>query len=447
MGLRDRLAALLTPIPAYEDRDYWPFANVNGHTYPIPLLNQTLQGTREEIGGDFEGLAYGAYRGDGIVFACMQARMALFAEARFMFRQLRSGTPGELFSGPELDILRTPWPNGTTGDLLSRMIQDVDLGGNAFVARRPGNRLARLRPSWVDIVLTEDTGNLDALPLGYVYHPGGRYSGRDPVVLQRSEVAHFAPTPDPIAQYRGMSWLVALLYEIEADKAATAHKLAYFVNGATPNLVVTKIPGATPQAFAEWVEKFSGKHKGVRNAYETMFLSGEADAKVVGNDMAQIDFKVTQGAGETRIAAAAGTPPVVVGLSEGMQGSSLNAGNFQSAMRRFADVTMRPLWRNAAGSLATLVQVPKAAELWYDDRAIPALKDDIKDAAEVQQLNASAVRQYVDAGFDPDAVIDAVNAGDLSRLRGSHSGLFSVQLQPPQPNGPPVTAPVPEVPA
>jgi hypothetical protein len=53
------------------------------------------------------------------------------------------------------------------------------------------------------------------------------------------------------------------------------------------------------------------------------------------------------------------------------------------------------------------------------------------DQAEILKSDASTVRQLVDAGFDPDAVIDAVKAGDLSRLLGAHSGLYSVQLQPP----------------
>jgi phage portal protein BeeE len=55
---------------------------------------------------------------------------------------------------------------------------------------------------------------------------------------------------------------------------------------------------------------------------------------------------VTQGAGETRIAAAAGVPPVIVGLSEGLQAATYS--NYSQARRRFADGTMRPLWRNAA---------------------------------------------------------------------------------------------------
>jgi hypothetical protein len=148
-----------------------------------------------------------------------------------------------------------------------------------------------------------------------------------------------------------------------------------------------------------------------------------------------MDFKVVQGAGESRMAAAAGVPPVVVGFSEGLAGSSLNAGNFGQAMRRFADLTVRPWWADAFASLATIMPPPAGSELFYDDADIPALKDDIKDAAEVQSLNAAAIRQLIDAGFNPESVVDAVNAGDLKRL--THSGLYSVQLQPPMPDGPP----------
>jgi len=103
-------------------------------------------------------------------------------------------------------------------------------------------------------------------------------------------------------------------------------------------------------------------------------------------------------------------------------------------MRRFADLTGRPWWSSAFASLATIIPTRPASELSYDDRYIPALRVDVKDAAEVQALNAQAVRQYVDAGFVPDSVVDAINAGDIKRLK--HSGLYSVQLQLPVPEQP-----------
>jgi len=38
-------------------------------------------------------------------------------------------------------------------------------------------------------------------------------------------------------------------------------------------------------------------------------------------------------------------------------------------------------------------------------------------------------------GFTPESAVAAVNAQDITLLK--HSGLTSVQLQPPMPNGPP----------
>jgi hypothetical protein len=44
--------------------------------------------TEEGIGSDFAGLVNGAYKANGIVFACELTRMALFSEARFQWRRM-----------------------------------------------------------------------------------------------------------------------------------------------------------------------------------------------------------------------------------------------------------------------------------------------------------------------------------------------------------------------
>ena len=208
-------------------------------------------------------------------------------------------------------------------------------------------------------------------------------------------------------------------------------KLAFFEKGATPNMVVQldkdSAASQTTEAFARWVDEFKKKEPRGRDAYKTMYLGAGADVTVVGSDLKQLDFKMTQGAGETRIAAAAGVPPVIVGLSEGLQAATYS--NYGQARRRYADLTMRPLWRNIAGSLASMFPVPVGAEMWYDDRDIPFLQEDRKDASEIAQMQAATIRTLVDAGYLPDSVIESVNNEDWSRLQ--HSGLYSVQLQEP----------------
>lgn len=382
---------------------------------------------------DFEAAVRFAYKRNGPVFALMLVRQLVFSEARFQFRQIRNGRPGELFGTQALEPLETPWTGGTTGKLLSRFIQDGDLNGNGFVTNYNPGRLKRLRPDWVIIVTaSEEEPHLagDAIDgdlVGYGYAPQGNWD--NPVFLLPDQVAHFAPIPDPEFHFRGMSWLTPVVREITADSAATSHKLKFFENGATPQLVVSYDKEITPENFAKFKAAMDAAHVGVDKAYSTLFLGGGADVTVAGKDLHQLDFKVTQGAGESRLAAAAGVPPSIVGFSEGLAGSSLNAGNYTAARRRFADATMRPLWREAAGALSTLIDVPAGAELWYDERDVAFLREDSKDAAEIAGVKSRTIRQLTDAGFEPTSVIAAVEADDFSLLR--HTGLYSVQLQKP----------------
>jgi hypothetical protein len=69
----------------------------------------------------------------------------------------------------------------------------------------------------------------------------------------------------------------------------------------------------------------------------------------------------------------------------------------------------------------------------------------------VNSQDAGTINTLISAGFNPDDAVDAVTAGDLSRLRGKHTGLVSVQLQEPgaqdQPAAPPANGTVPSAPA
>jgi hypothetical protein len=404
----------------------------NGSQYTVVGQSQ------EDIAPNYSGIAQLAYKTDPVVFACVTVRQLLLSEARFAFRERRNGRPGNLFTTADLVPLEEPWPGATTGDLIARMELDASLAGNWFGTNRYGG-VRTLRPDWVTLIVGSNEssdvaiGDPEAEVVGYVYHPGGRGGGRDPVAFLPEEVAHYAPHPDPIAHFRGMSWITSVIREVMADKAATDHKLSFFENAATPNLHVSvDVPDL--DSYEAFVEKFREKHESVANAYKTLFTTKAVEVHPVGSNLQQMDFKVTQGAGETRIAAAARTPPVLVGLSEGLQGSSLNAGNFEASMRSFTDMFARPEWRNMAGSLARIMVVPPGAELWYDDRDIPALKEDIRKAGERMQADSTAISTFVMAGFDPASAVDAVGSGDLSRLKPI-PGFTSVQLQPGGPNG------------
>jgi hypothetical protein len=402
-----------------------------------PLLGSTGRPDREQIEHDYLGYAAGIYKRNGPVFALMDIRAKVFSEATFQFRRRRGGRPGELFGTDGLARLEEPWPGGTTGDLLARMIQDADLAGNSFWAWRSG-RVRRLRPDRVTIVLGSESKPdedmpagyipLDVTVLGYIYSPQ-RLGSDDDVLLLPSQVAHFAPIPDPEALYRGMSWLTPVLRDIASDSAAIRHKQKFFENAAMPSLAVRLDPAVKPDMFKRFMAAMDEAHKGVENAFKTLYFGGGADIIPLTYDLQKLDFKNVTGGGETRLASVAGVPPVIAGFSEGLAGSSLNAGNYNAAKRRFVDATMRPLWRNVAGSLAPLVPVPSGSQLWIDDRDIPFLREDAKDAAEIFRTRAETINALVREGFTAESAKAAVAAEDETLL--VHSGLVSVQLQAP----------------
>lgn len=406
--------------PLQQDPFFW-FMN-----YPMFGLNQTLETDKEVTPKDFEGYVQYAYKQSGVVFACEYVRLSVFSEARLMYRQLNRGEPGDLFTTSTLTPLRHP------GKLLSKALLHADFGGNAFIRKD----LKLLRPDWVDIVLGVDNpdpdidlvDDPDAEVVGYLYHPGGRRAQTEPIPYGVDEVAHWAPIPDPLYRWKGMSWMTPVVRDVVGDKQAVTHKNKFYEKGATPNMVI-KGHWTDPDKLREWTKLFREQHEGAANAYKSLILGEGMDATVVGRDFQQIDFKAVQGASETRIAAASGVGAVVAQLSEGLQGSSLNAGNYQAARRRVADVLFRPLWRDFCATCEQIVAVPRNAELWYDERDISFLQEDLKDAAEIQHQRAQTVRTLLDAGYEADTVVPAVDNDDFTLLE--HSGLFSVQLQPP----------------
>ncbi len=468
MGILERIAANRRPARADVSRmsvDQWinnslipSYFQYDGVGYQYGLRT-TMSGQKvQQVSNTLPGYA-NALRACPPAFAAQMVRALVLGQMRFTWRNLPSHptTPRRTFGSAALGILERPWPGATTQDLVSTMEWHAGLAGTAYVVRQ-GDRLRVLRPDWCgliygsesdpeDMAITAHDGTL----LGLVYQNGGLWggSGTEPVAFLPDEFAMWSPIPDPERPGLGQSWITAALTDIRSDMAATTHKLNFFTNGATPNMVVSGIPAATPEQFMEAVQMLEARHTGLANAYKTLYLTAGADAKVVGSDLKQLDFKATQGAGETRIAMLGRVPAPLLGISEGLAGSSLNAGNFGMARRIFADSWIYPSMQDIAASLESIVQPPsnrrgqRDAELWFDTKDMPILREDAKDLAEIRQMNAQAARQLADAGWEPDAAIEYMMSDDVTVLRGRHTGVFSVQLQPPtttqQPATPPAT--------
>ncbi len=403
------------------------------------FLQTTMAQQQEETpDGTFASLVVGGYLRNPVVFSSLAIRARLFSDATFRFQQMRNGEPGNLFGTPALQVLEHPQPGWSTRDLLQTAILDADLGGNAFLLGRT-DAIRRERPDWMSIAYgsrgrATDLGSWDpdAEIIGFGYHPGGYGSGEKVLAFGPEEVCHFAPTKDPLARNRGISLLTAGLREIMADNAATTHKLAFFNNAATPNLALKFPPAMKKEAALEWIELFEQEHRGASKGFKTIFLGAGVEPLPVGLALGPegMDYAKLQGRAETRIAALTGMHPVVAALSEGLQGSSLNAGNFGSAARLVGDATLRPLWGDMAGSLETIVRPPRpGTRVWYDEKHVGFLRSDVADQADIIQKNGQTIGQLVKDGFTPESSVAAVVTGDMNLL--VHTGMTSVQLMPP----------------
>lgn len=419
MRLLDRLAA---PSQRFSGRGIEPSgASVLTTTYGAS--------GNEAILPTLTASAQAVYGSNAIVFGAILARLMLFSEAEFKFRRLADKSLFGTGDPDGLPRLERPWPNGTTGELLARMIQDVDLAGNAYVWNA-GDQLVRLRPDWVTIIselVEAPAGGYFRKVIGYWYDPPITLTDAPPsMALTVDEVAHWSPIPDPCANFRGMSWLTPVLREVDADNAMTAYKTKYLSNAASPNLLVRYSQKLNEPSVERLQARIEARHGGVDNAFRTLILDEGAEVTVIGNTFEQMNFSTVQAAGENRIIIASGVPGIVIGSKEGLMAATYS--NYEQAMRRFADLTMRPLWRSVCACLASLVTVPPDARLWFDTSDIAALRQGEKERAETLQVKVDAIGGLVRAGYDPATIGPAIESGDMSRLK--HTGRLPVTLQP-----------------
>lgn len=447
MGLLERISAQRGVEHRYSVDD-WALDWINqlGYGGVSTLgLNQTYpRQTVEQVRNDLPGYM-SALRQSPPAFAAQMVRATVLSQVRFVFRNLPyTKTPRRIWSSTALSPLEHPWTNGTTGDMVSRLEWYAGLAGNGYTARR-GKRLRVLRPDWVGVLQGSEAEPddpmwaLDSVILGYVYRQGGLAAGHGKLeFILPEDMSHWTPLPDPESPNLGMSWLTPAIRDMQVDRAATQHKLQFFANGATPNLVVTGIPARTKTQFEQIVAMLEENHAGVANAYKTLYLTAGADVSIVGSDLSKIDMKSVQGSGETRISVLSRVPAALLGISEGLAGSALSSGGFPSARRMFGDTWVYSTMQSLAASMTPMVTVPSDSELWFSTEDVPLLREDGKDAAEIQSTQAQTINSLVTAGYEPVSVVTALKANDWTMLK--HSGLYSVQLQKPGAEDP---APVP----
>jgi len=286
---------------------------------------------------------------------------------------------------------------------------------------RYGYRMTNVRMlSKRHIYPQESKRERSAFRIRRVIHDGRVWCPRTPNqtwLARRNGTVYFtgnSPVPDPSASFRGMSWLTPVLREVGADQALTQYKIAHVSRGAMPGMVLKYSQKLSEPTVEKLKKRFAALFAGPENAGKTLVLDEGADVTVAGSTLEQLQFTAVQAAGETRIAAASSVPVEIIGI-EGPRSAS---GNYELAIRRFADLWARPHWRMACACLQHLLpSVPAASRLWYDVAGIAALREGELARGQALLVRTQAIAALVTAGYSRDSAIAAVESGDLSQLQ------------------------------
>ena len=376
---------------------------------------------REPVLPQLAQYAQTANASSAIVFGAALVRMALFSEATFQFQ---AKDDKHLFGTQDLAKLEVPFgAPSTTGDLLARMEQDTFLAGNAFIWDAPGeSRLVRLRPDWVTIVselVPVAGGGHYRRKVGYWWEPPKNVLGQGAgFLVPAEECVHWAPIPDPCADFRGMSPLTPVYRDVAGDDGLVQYKIRYLENNASPNLLIKYSQKLQPGTVDSIRERMHARYGGVANAFKTLVLDQGADATVIGNSMQEMDFSTVSSVGTERILAACSVPGVLVGL-EPLRGAGRG---FEESMQKFANLWGRPQWRSVCGALSPLLDVPGGNRLWFDVSDIAALQDGEMVRGQAALVRAQALLALVQAGYTHESAVAAVDSSDLSQLEAGGLG-------------------------
>lgn len=311
--------------------------------------------------------------------AAQLVRSNLISQARFVWRATRSAKkPGNLFGNPRPRRPRAgPSTGAATGELLSRRGR---AGPRRQRLRWPrdhqNNRLRVLRPDWVTIAASiqpePEEGPLHrstvrssgtSTPQG-----GGPARRRSPASCSprtpstgRRSLTRWPPT--------GLSWLSPVLREMQADSSATEHKIKFFENAGTPNMVFTLDKDLQPDAVARSRASSTSSRSALRTPTGNFsFLGGGADVTVVRTDLKQLDFSNVQGAGRNRISVTChkSLPRSWVwsGRAPRLRSTPAISARPATVLHRTRGSTRHS--PTCAPHLRSSFPVPESAELWYD---------------------------------------------------------------------------------
>lgn len=321
------------------------------------------------------------YRAQVTVFACIRRIAIAFQESTPKVAiEVKPDVWEDLTEHPLQGLLNQPNPSMSYAEFSFHSLMHSHLTGRSFLWkwRNVAGYVTELWPvptSWV-VPRADREGKLAA----YEIFQG---QGREPKLVPLRDIVEVR-FPDPENLSGAIGPLQAAMRDVQTDEERADYLIEMMSNTRTPGTVLKQTLPWTPEEMDDARSLLSdGLGKGRRG--KTLFMSGEDVSIDFPAPLKDLDWKGVSNLSETRICAAFGVPPIIIGLRSGLENATYS--NYEQALKSFMNGTMVPLWymhdsAMTRGLLRDEGESDDSIQLYHDTTDVQALQEDQDKRAE-----------------------------------------------------------------
>jgi HK97 family phage portal protein len=251
---------------------------------------------------------------------------------------------GSLPDHPARDLFARPNDELSEYDANEITLIQLMLAGNSFwqKVRSRGGLVVELWPIYHPHRMTPSVAKNGRL-IGWEYQEEGLNGER--YLIPKEDIVQYKYF-HPLNPYMGLAPIAAATRAVYRDNQATDFISAFFQNAAVPQGLL-KIKHRVQKDEAErvralWRERYSGK----RGWYEVAVLDADTEYQQLGLSQSEMGMPDLTNLNESRICAAFGVPPQLVGALVGLNNSTYS--NYETGRRVFWEDTLSPLYTRLA---------------------------------------------------------------------------------------------------
>ena len=287
-------------------------------------------------------------------------------------------------------LLRRPSRKVATEDFIQILSTNLSVAGNAYVYKERNSlgmpiALKILRPDLIRVI--PRGGEV----VGYEF---GLDEGMKET-LPPEDVIHFFENHDPLDPWYGLSPIMVLARIGDLDNNAVDYLSAYFLNGGAPAGILKHKTQRLPKTERERIKELYRETYGtMKSWHDVMVLDEDVDYQEIGSEPRRLDLSSIFGETESRMCAAFGVPPIIVGVKIGL--TSATYSNYGQARTSFYQEKISPSWRKIQNRLSIELAQDEISEEFY-------VEIDTDDVDELQEDKEKVWNRYL-KGWDSGAV-------------------------------------------